>query len=82
MVYLVLYFWVRSGFGNAAGWWKEVVDYAPWIAGHVIAALVISLYNGRPGYRSKWFSTLYTSFYPAHMYVIGILCIMMGKARL
>ena len=78
-VYLVLYFWVRSGFGDAARWWKEVADYAPWIAGHLIAALVISLHNGKLGYRSKWFSNLYLAFYPAHMYALGIICILMGK---
>lgn len=33
-VYLAFCFRVRSGFGNTAGWWKEVMDYAPWIAGH------------------------------------------------
>ena len=45
-VYLVLYFWVRSGFGNAARWWEEVVKYAPWIVGHMIAAFILSFYNG------------------------------------
>ena len=77
--YLPLYFWVRSGFGNAARWWQEVVDYAPWIAGHLISAFIISLYNGRLGYHAKWFRRLYNSFYPAHMFVIGIICILKGN---
>lgn len=78
-VYLVLYFWVRSGFGPPLRLWKEVVDFAPWIVGHLIAAFLISRYNGTLGYHGKWFRRLYTSFYPAHMYVIGIICILMGK---
>jgi len=79
-VYLAMYFWVRSGFGNAARWWQEVVNYAPWIIGHMIAALIISLYNGRLGYSSKWFRILYLSFYPAHLYVIGIIGLLRGKS--
>ena len=72
--YLALYFWVRSGFGNAARWWEEIVNYAPWIAGHAAGGLIISLYNGKLGYHKKWFSRLYTSFYPAHLLIIGVIC--------
>ncbi len=79
LCYLSLYFWVRSGFGNAAGWWKEVMDYAPWIAGHILAAFLISLYNGELGYHAKWFRRLYSAFYPVHLYVIGIICILTGN---
>ena len=77
--YLPLYFWVICGFGDAAGWWEEVVNYAPWIAGHGIAGFIISLYNGELGYHKKWFSRLYTSFYPAHTFLIGVICILMGR---
>ena len=79
-VYLVICFWVRSGFGDLARWQQEVVKYAPWIAGHIIAVFIISLYNGELGYHKKWFSRLYTWFYPVHMYVIGIVSILLGRA--
>ena len=75
--YLPIYFWDRSGFGNAARWWEEVVNYAPWVAGHAIAALIISFYNGELGFHEKWFSKLYTSFYPVHLYIIGVLEILL-----
>ena len=78
LCYLPFYFWVRSGFGDAAGWWKEVVDCAPWIAGHILSAFIISLYNGALGYHAKWFRRLYYSFYPVHMLVIGIICMLIG----
>ena len=77
--YLIPYFWVRSGFGNPARWWEEVVNYAPWVAGHVIAGLIISFYNGELGYHKKWFSRLYTAFYPLHTFVIGVICILTGR---
>lgn len=78
-LYLPLYFWVRSGFGNTARWWEEVVNYAPWIAGHVIAAFIISLYNGELGYHKKWFRRLDLSFYPVHIFVIGLICVLTGR---
>lgn len=77
--YLLVYFWARSGFGGPVGWWKQVVDYTPWIAGHFLAAFIISFYNGELGYHAKWFRKLYTYFYPAHMYVVGAICVLMGK---
>ncbi len=79
VLYLVPYFWVRSGFGDAAKWWEQVVNYAPWIAGHMIAGLIISLYNGKLGYHKKWFSRLYTVFYPVHIFIIGLICILTGR---
>lgn len=78
LCYLPLYFWVRSGFGDAARWWQEVVNYAPWIAGHAIVALIISLYNGELGYHEKWFNRLFLSFYPLHMFIIGLIRILSG----
>ena len=79
MLYLPLYFWVRSGFGDAERWRTEVMNYAPWIAGHMIAAGIISSYNGELGYQRKWFKTLYTCFYPLHMIIIGLIQIFAGK---
>ena len=77
--YLSVYFWARSGFAGPAEWWKEVVAYLPWIAGHFLAAFIISFYNGELGYHARWFRKLYTYFYPVHMYVIGTICVLMGK---
>lgn len=77
--YLPIYFWVRSGFGGVGRWCEEIVNYAPWIVGHVLAALILSFYNGERGCRRTWFSRLYTAFYPAHMYVLGIICVLIGR---
>ena len=77
--YLPLYFWVRSGFGNTAMWWQEVVEYSPWIAGHALAAIILSFSNGKLGYHEKWFKNLYLYFYPIHIFVIGITCVLLGR---
>lgn len=59
-VYLAVYFWVRSGFGDTARWLQEIRKYSPWIVGHFLAALIVSFYNGELGYHEKWFSKMYT----------------------
>ena len=78
-VYLLVYFWVRSGFGGPERWWMEVSRYAPWIAGHALAALILSFYNGELGYHQKWFRRVYLTFYPAHAILIGLICILLGR---
>ena len=77
--YLSLYFWARSGFGDPARWWEEVVAFAPWVAGHFLAGFILSFYNDELGYHAKWFRKLYVSFYPAHMFAVGLLCVLTDR---
>ena len=77
--YLCIYFWVRSGFGNPAKWWKEVVDYSPWVIGHALALIILSFSNGKLGYHKRWFKNLYIVLYPVHIYIIGLLCLLLGR---
>jgi hypothetical protein len=44
-IYLPIYFWVRSGFGDIGTWLEHVKEYLPWIGGHILAALILSLSN-------------------------------------
>ena len=55
VVYLPIYFWVRTDFGGFTRWIQELKDYLPWIIGHLGAIFVLSLYNGELGYHKKWF---------------------------
>ncbi len=77
--YLPIYFWVRSDFGNLSRWYKEVTLYLPWVAGHGLAALILSFSNGKLGYHEKWFKYVYISFYPIHTFVIGMICVLIGR---
>ena len=72
-IYLPIYFWVRSGFGSWTAWLQEVTKYLPWIAWHIVAALILSLSNCKLWYHKKWFKILYTLFYPIHALIIWIL---------
>ena len=78
VIYLPIYFWVRTDFGNFASWVQKMKDYIPWIIGHVGAALVLSLYNGKLGYHKGWFRRIYISFYPLHACIIGIIRVIFG----
>ena len=77
-IYLPIYFWVRSGFGNITEWIEHVKEYLPWVGGHVLAALILSLSNCKLWYHKKWFKYLYTLFYPVHALIIWILIILLG----
>ncbi len=78
-LYLPIYFWVRTSFGSFERWLQEIQKYIPWIIGHIGAALVISLYNGKNEYHKGWFKKLYISFYPLHACIIGIIRIVLGQ---
>ena len=78
-IYLPIYFWVRTDFGSFTSWIEKMKDYLPWIIGHVGAALVLSLYNGKLGYHKGWFKKLYISFYPLHACIIGIISVIIGN---
>lgn len=78
-IYLPVYFWVRTDFGTFASLVQKMKDYLPWIIGHVGAALVLSLYNGKLGYHDGWFKKLYISFYPLHACIIGVIRVILGQ---
>lgn len=73
MIYLPIYFWVRSSFGDTSAWLWQIKQYLPWIWWHAVAALILSLSNGKLWYNKKWFKVLYTLFYPIHALIIGII---------
>ena len=77
-VYLIIYFWVRSKFGGLNAWLDAVTQYLPWLAWHVLAALIISFSNCKLWYHKKWFKIFYTLFYPVHAFIIGLIIILMG----
>jgi hypothetical protein len=78
-IYVPFYFWVRTDFGSFSSWVQKMKDYYPWIIGHIGAALVLSLYNGKLGYNNKWFKKLYISFYPLHACILGIIRVITGS---
>jgi len=73
LIYMPIYFWWRTGFGNSTALLQEVMNYLPWIAWHIIAALILSFSNCKLWYHKKWFKILYTLFYPFHMLIIGLI---------
>jgi len=73
LIYLPIYFWVRSGFWGGSAWLEQVVNYLPWIWWHALAALILSFSNGKLWYHKKWFKYLYTLFYPIHALIIWII---------
>ena len=77
-IYLPIYFWVRSGFGDISVWLDYIKQYLPWVAGHIVAALILSFSNGKLWYHKKRFKYLYTLFYPVHALIIWIIIVLLG----
>ena len=73
MIYLPIYFWVRTWFGDLAAWLEQIKYYLPWIWWHVVAALILSFSNGKLWYHKKRFKYVYTLFYPVHALIIWII---------
>ena len=78
IIYLPIYFWVRTDFGSFNAWIQIIHDYYPWIIGHIIAVFILSLYNGKLGYNKSWFKKLYLYMYPLNAAVIGLIHILFG----
>ena len=73
MIYLPIYFWVRTWFGDLAAWLEQIKYYLPWIWWHAVAALILSFSNGNLWYHKKRFKYVYTLFYPVHALIIWII---------
>jgi hypothetical protein len=73
MIYLPIYFWARTDFWDIHVWRDKVIECLPWVAWHVVAALILSFSNCKLWYHKKWFKIFYTLFYPVHALIIWIL---------
>ena len=78
IIYLPIYFWVRTDFGSLDVWIQTLKDYFPWIIGHFLAVIILSFYNGKIGYNKPWFKNLYLIMYPLNAAVIGLIHILLG----
>jgi len=72
--YIPLYHWARYDFCNLATYLEKMtVSNICWYITHIFVAVLLSLYNGKQGYKSKPYQNLYRSFYPVHLLLLGIL---------
>ena len=71
--YLVINIWTRSGFGA----WPVFVETAAGscrrLLGSYVAIVLLAMYRRELGYRSRWFSWLYSCFYPIQF--IGLIIV-------
>jgi len=76
VIYLPIYFRVKSWFWNAIEWLAQVKQFLPRVWWHILAALILSFSNWKLWYHKKWFKILYTLFYPIHALIIGIILVL------
>ncbi len=69
-VYIPLYIWSRAKFGG----WTDIITAAnafkPRFVGTICTIIPLAFYNRKLGYHSKWFSWLYSIFYPLQFVVL------------
>ena len=71
-VHLCIYMWSRSGFGNWEAVTKAALAFKPRLVGTLCSIIPLAFYNRKLGYHSKWFSWLYSIFYPLQFVVLLI----------
>lgn len=72
-VYLVIYHWSRYNF---CGWDVFVAKLhgtnRKWYITHIFVTAALATYSGKLGYYSKTFKVIYKWFYPAHLFLFGV----------
>lgn len=76
--YVVIYNWARFDFCGWEMYIEKFIHFLPWYGTHMCLPLILAFYNGELGYSKLWFRKTYSYFYPAHMFVIGVVHIILN----
>ena len=72
VIYLLLHFWTRSGFGGVPKILALARKENFRIVGSLSAAFPLAFYNRERGYDSRWFRWFYSLFYPLQYLVFAL----------
>ena len=78
-LYVSIYIWSRAKFGGMNITAAVARGDRRWLPGMLCAMILIAFYNRKLGYHSKWFSWLYSVFYPLQFVVLLIVSHYMQK---
>ena len=78
-VFLVLQLWYASSFGGWTDMITAAQEHLYWVTGLPLVILPLALYNRKPGYRSRWFDIVYSSFYPLQFAAFLVLLRVIGS---
>ena len=74
VVYLPLYHWARFNFCDYATYMAKLQgDNTFWYLTHIPIACLIASYKGELGPISHTFKKIYKVFYPAHLFILGVI---------
>ena len=71
-VFLLFDIWRRIGFGGWQEFKEMAVVLSRWKYGLAASMIPLAFYNRKLGYHSKWFSWMYSVFYPLQFAVLII----------
>ena len=68
--YICTYIWASAGFGSWSAITEAAASFNRRLIGSLVAIIPLAFYNRKLGYHSKWFSRLYSIFYPLQFVVL------------
>lgn len=68
--YICTYIWASAGFGSWTAITEAAASFNRRLIGALVAFIPLAFYNRKLGYHSKWFSWLYSIFYPLQFIVL------------
>ena len=78
-VWLVGFNWIRFGFPDADALVEQSLENWQWMAPFPVIDILIASYKGENGYKNRFLNIGYAWFYPAHLLVLAIIELTMGK---
>ncbi len=72
-IYIPVYQFARMNFTLGSEYIKALFKYGSWWFAHYFTMFILAGYNGKLGNKNKFINYIYSIYYPAHLFVIGLL---------
>lgn len=73
LVYIPVYQFARMNFTLGPKYFAALFKYGSWWFAHIFTMFILAGYNGQLGNKNKLVNQIYSIYYPAHLFVIGVL---------
>ncbi|MBR5336962.1 MAG: hypothetical protein IK152_03165 [Lachnospiraceae bacterium] len=74
IVYIPLYFWAYNDFCSPVVFFTRLTPYMRWFLGvQFLSPFILAAYNGKRGLHTSAFQLIYKWFYPAHLFILGVI---------
>ena len=78
-VWILGFNWFRFDFPDADTLVKRTLETWTWMVPFPVIDILIATYKGENGYKNRFLNTCYAWFYPAHLLVLAVIALSMGR---